>query len=166
MNSIKRSSICLPVAAMILAAGFAVPAAAEKHVSIVGAILGHENDVPQGTPPSTLSVDGLATGIATHLGRCTAIWKLTVNLADGSATGTSQFSAANGDSIFTTIAGQGDPTDTPGLNRIVEINTVTGGTGRFAGAKGTLTMERLVDLNTGATSGWFHGTIVLSSSGR
>jgi hypothetical protein len=70
-----------------------------------------------------------------------------------------EFIAANGDVIFTTIVGQGEPTDTPGINRIVEINTITGGTGRFAGAKGSFTLERLVDLTTGSTSGSFHGTI-------
>ena len=57
------------------------------------------------------------------------------------------------------IAGQGEPTDTPGLSRFVEINIITGGTGRFAGAKGSFTLERLVDLATGFTSGSFHGTI-------
>ena len=67
--------------------------------------------------------------------------------------------AANGDSIFTTIVGQGQPTDTPGVNRIAEINTITGGTGRFAGAVGSFTVERLVNLSTGFTSGSFHGTI-------
>jgi hypothetical protein len=42
---------------------------------------------------------------------------------------------------------------------ITEINTITGGTGRFAGAQGSFTVERLVNLATGFTSGSFHGTI-------
>src|SRR5438874_4387009 len=87
-------------------------------------IQGQEIDVFRGPPPGTLAVDGHATGVATHLGRFTVTWNLTVNLADGSATGSFHFIAANGDSIFTTISGQGEPTDTPGLARIVEINTI------------------------------------------
>jgi hypothetical protein len=159
MNTIMRSGIHLLMVAMMLTAALAVPEAAEKQVPFRGAIQGQEVDIFQGPPPGTLSVDGSATGIATHLGQCTFMWKLTVTLADGSAAGSSQFIAANGDSLYTTTVGQGEPTDTPGLNRIVEINTITGGTGRFAGAKGSFTLERLVDLATGLTSGSFHGTI-------
>ena len=58
-----------------------------------------------------------------------------------------------------TAVGQSEPTSTPGVFRIVEIQTVTGGTGRFSGAKGSFTVERLIDLTTGLTSGSFHGTI-------
>lgn len=168
MITITRRNTYLPLAAVFLTAAFALPAAAEKQkqVLFLGAIQGHENDVPQGSPPSTLAVDGQAAGIATQLGKCTVTWKVTVNLADGSATGNFHFISERGDSIFTTIAGQGEPTETPGLNRIVEINTITGGTGRFAGARGSFTVERLVDLNTGFTSGWLHGTIIFSGGGH
>ena len=75
-----------------------------------------------------------------------------VSLPASSSTGSAQLIAANGDMIFTTIVGQAEPVrDTPGLLRIVEINTITGGTGRFAGAKGSFTMERLADTTTGLT---------------
>ncbi|MEO8075347.1 MAG: hypothetical protein ABI818_03395 [Acidobacteriota bacterium] len=89
-----------------------------------------------------------------------------MDTTDGSATGSSQFIAANGDRLYATIQGQGEPTDTPNLNRIVEINTIAGGTGRFAGAKGTFTVERLVDLGTGLTGGSFHGTITAPGPGH
>jgi hypothetical protein len=86
-------------------------------------------------------------------------WDLTVNGADGTAAGSFRLTAANGNTLETTIAGSSEPTDIPGVFRITEINTITGGTGRFANAKGSFTMERLTDLNTGFTSGSFHGTI-------
>ena len=82
-----------------------------------------------------------------------------MNLADGSGTGVAQLIAANGDTINLTIDGQGVPTDAPGVNSIVEIHTITGGTGQFAGAKGSFAVERLVDLTTGFTSGSFSGNI-------
>jgi hypothetical protein len=66
--------------------------------------------------------------------------------------------AANGDSIYTTIVGSSEPTGTPGVRSITEIDTITGGTGRFAGAQGSFIVERLVN-QTDFTSGSFHGTI-------
>jgi hypothetical protein len=71
--------------------------------------------------------------------------------------------AGNGDHMFLSISGQGEPagTDVPNLNSIVEIDSITGGTGRFTGATGGLTVKRLIDLATGFTSGSIHGTIVL-----
>jgi hypothetical protein len=158
MKTVMRSNICV-LAAMIVAATLAV-AASHKQVPFKGSLQGQEIDTPQGgPPPTTLSVDGNTTGIATHVGQFSFSYQLTVTLANGTATGSAQLIAANGDSIFTTIVGQGEPTDTPGVNRIVEINTITGGTGRFAGAAGSFTVERLVSLATGFTSGSFHGTI-------
>jgi len=88
-------------------------------------------------------------------------WQFTVLLADGTGTGPVTFIAANGDKIFTTAAGTSGPTGTPGVFHIVELQTVTGGTGRFANAKGTLSVDRLTDLNTGLTSGSFSAIITL-----
>jgi hypothetical protein len=98
-------------------------------------------------------------GIATLVGRFSFTYQITVNLADGTGTGSAQLTASNGDSIYTTIAGSSEPSGTPGVNKITEINTITGGTGRFAGAVGSFTVERLVSLATGFTSGSFHGTM-------
>lgn len=160
MKGIMRTTIYLPLAAMLLTASLAGPAAAaNKQVPFKGSFQGQEVAIFQGPPPGSLLVDGSGAGIATSLGRFTMTWNLTVNVADGSAAGSFRFTAANGNTIETTIAGSSEPTDIPGVFRITEINTITGGTGRFANAKGSFTMERLTDLNTGFTSGSFHGTI-------
>ena len=153
----------------VIAGAVAAPAKGEKSdkpVTFSGSFQGHEDDVLQGNPPTAIAVDGRGEGIATHLGRFTWTWNVTVMLPIGSATGSGQLTAANGDTIDATIVGQGDPTDTPGLNRIVEIATITGGTGRFSNAQGSFTLERLVDLNTGLTSGSFQGTVSSPSSRR
>jgi hypothetical protein len=165
MNTIKfqrllhRSALRLPIAAVLVSVLLVPANAGQQQVIFKGSLQGSEIDIPEGTPPTTLSVDGTVTGVATHLGRYTYKYKVTVNLADGSATGMGHMIAANGDTLFFTIAGQGVPTDTPGITSIVENNTVTGGTGRFNGAKGSFMVERLVDLATGVTSGSFHGTV-------
>ena len=45
--------------------------------------------------------------------------------------------------------------------KIIETYTITGGTGRFAGANGTFTVERTANQATGETSGTMNGTIIL-----
>jgi len=149
----------MPIVVIILTA-FAVPTSAQNRAPFKGSIQGQETDTPQGgPPPTTLSVDGSAKGIATHVGQFSFAYQLTVNLANGTATGSARLIAANGDSVDTTIAGSIELTATPGVASITEVNTITGGTGRFAGAEGSFTVERLVNLATGFTSGSFHGTI-------
>jgi len=158
MRTIMRNSIYLPMAAILLTAALAGPAVADDQlVPFSGSLQAQETEVFP--TPGTLLSDGSGGGIATHLGRFTVTWKFTINLADGTGTGPVHFIAANGDEIFSTATGVAVPTSTPGVVRIVEVQTITGGTGRFAGAKGSFTVERLVDLTTGFTSGSFHGTI-------
>src|SRR5258707_1002405 len=150
---VVKASISLAVAAMLLTAALAVPAAAQKQLPFKGSLQGQETDTPQGgPPPTTVIAEGSATGIATHVGQFSFTYQLTVNLANGTATGSAQLVAANGDSIDTTIIGSSDLTATPGFATITEINTITGGAGRFAGAQGSFTVERLVNLATGFTS--------------
>jgi hypothetical protein len=154
-----KKIIYLPMA-ILLAAALAVPAAAQHQVPFKGSIQGHEIETPQGgPPPTTLMVDGSVTGIATLVGQFSYTYQLTVTLANGTATGSGILIAANGDSLTTTIAGSSEMTATPGVVSIMEIDTITGGTGRFAGAQGSFTIERLANLVTGFTSGSFHGTI-------
>jgi hypothetical protein len=109
----------------------------------------------------TMLVNTTGSGEATQLGRYTVTWEFTVNLETGDGVGSAHFIAANGDSLTTTSLAHGGPTETPDTNQVVETHTITGGTGRFAGATGTFTLERLANLVTGVTAGTFDGTIVV-----
>ena len=154
-----KTTIYRPIAAMLLTAALAISAAAQKQVPFKGSLQGQEIDTPEGgPPPTTLSVNGSDAGIATHVGQFSYTYQLTVTLANGTATGSADLFAANGDNVYTTIVGSSEMTATPGVSSITEINTITGGTGRFAGAQGSFTVERTVNLATGFTSGSFHGT--------
>ena len=104
------------------------------------------------------SVDREGTGTATHLGKYAEHVTLQVNVLTGSSTGASTFTAANGDTLTASITGQSTPTS-PGVLSIVEVYTITGGTGRFAGATGTITLESTLNLATEDSSGTFSGAI-------
>jgi hypothetical protein len=104
------------------------------------------------------SINREGTGTATYLGKYTEHATLRVNVLTGSATGTATFTAANGDTLTASVVGQGTPTG-PTTRSIVEVYTITGGTGRFADASGTLTLERTLDLTTGVSTGTFSGAI-------
>jgi hypothetical protein len=155
MKTITRSNIYLPVAAMILAVALAVPAAAQKQVPFKGTMQGLDQDTA--FTPTTVSVTTKGTGIATQLGQFTFRLDNTVTFATGTSAGSATFVAANGDSISATVTGWGEFI-APHVISIMETYTITGGTGRFAGAQGIFIMERMAD-ETFLTSGSFHGSI-------
>lgn len=136
---------------------------AAQAVPFKGRLEGSFTFVPDPPPSTFASVEfGPLTGNATHLGRFTLRGPHRVNLATTPVTaiGTFEFTAANGDTLTASFTGVGTPTATPGLFSIVETAAITGGTGRFAGATGSFTVERVVDLTTSKTTGSFEGTLV------
>ena len=77
--------------------------------------------------------------------------------------GTAIWTAANGDQIFTTIAGQAGY-QVPHRGYRQKPGTITGGTGQFAEASGSIALERSLNLLTFISSGSFTGTINLGGS--
>jgi hypothetical protein len=142
---------------VVVALGLAGPAAAGEPVPFKGSLEGDVTISPL-TPPF-VQADVHATGNATQLGEFTLDIPHKVNRADRTAVGTYVFTAANGDMLFADFTGKATPTAIPGVLYIEETATITGGTGRFAGATGSFTCERLFDTITGTTTGSFDGTI-------
>lgn len=112
----------------------------------------------------TMLVDTTGSGESAELGQFTVTWEFTVNLDTGAGVGSAHFIAANGDRLDTTSLGQGNPSKIADVNRVVEQHTITGGTGRYAGAMGSFMLQRLVSTITGVTSGSFEGIIVLQKA--
>jgi hypothetical protein len=104
------------------------------------------------------SINREGTGTATYLGKFTQQVTLQVNVLTGSAIGAATFTAANGDTLSASVVGQGTPIG-PTVVSVVEVYTITGGTGRFADASGTFTLEMTVEQTTGVSTGTFSGTI-------
>ena len=135
----------------------AVSAAAQHQVPFKGTMQGTDTDSDPTPNSIVVTTDGIGT--ATHRGQFSFTQRVTVSFTTFAGAGTSHWVAANGDSFDSTIAGLGQPTGTPGEFRITDIHTITGGTGRFAGARGHFTVERVASGITFAALGSFEGTI-------
>src|SRR5262245_57801119 len=155
MKNTTRSNIYLPVAAMILTAALAIPAAAQHKVPFNGTFQGSDTVTP---PPTTIVTNGTGTG--THVGKFSLFDVFT---PPSPGTGTGHWIAANGDRIYTTFF-VASAEFGPVVATITEIHTITGGTGRFTGALGSFIVHRThvrapSDDGTHVTYGWFEGTI-------
>jgi hypothetical protein len=159
MTNNTRFRIGVAIATVLLTAALAVPAAAQQQVPFKGTFQGSDTV----TPPITIVTD--AAGTATHLGQFSFTHVLTLNTSTGSA----HWVAANGDSIDSTSVASAIPG--PVVFTVTEIHTITGGTGRFAGAQGSFTVHRthiraLSDDGTHVTFGWFEGTMTSPGAAR
>jgi hypothetical protein len=160
----KRHSSSASLALAVLAVvGLAGPASAGEPVPFKGSLEGNVT-VTQLAPPFVMA-DVEATGNATHLGLFTLDIPHVVNRADRTAAGTYEFTAANGDTLTADFTGVA-VLIAPGILYIEETATITGGTGRFAGATGSFTSERLYDTVAGTTTGSFDGTISYDDDGE
>ena len=106
----------------------------------------------------TRFLDREGTGTATYLGKYTEHVVMQINIPTMSSTGAAPFTAANGDTLTASVVGQATRTG-PTVLSIVEVYTVTGGTGRFADATGTFTLKSTLEQTTGVSTGTFSGAI-------
>jgi len=137
---------------------FAAPAASERELLLKGSVQATETQQLV-FPLNYINLNG--SGNATQLGQFTYSLQAVLHLPTLSATESATFVAADGSTLFTEGTGQGTPTETPGVISIVETLTITGGTGRFEGASGNITIQRLINRATLMSSGTIRGTIVL-----
>ena len=149
------------VAALFLTAALSGPAAEAGKIPFNGTIEQIESHPLFGTPPFMFYVNGGGTATTTQLGQFTVVHAAMVDIASRGGNGVYRFIAANGDTIFTSGMGQATVTPDPDIVSIVETNTITGGTGLYADAKGSVTVNRLANRTTGVSSGSFDGDIIL-----
>lgn len=148
-----------PIAlATVLAVSAAARAVADEQVPFRGRDAGYFVITPMGGP-MVLTQD-FTTGHGTHLGAYSLVAQEDINLETLAVTnGSFTITAANGDTIYGTYSGQAEATDRPGVIRYVATGPITGGTGRFEGATGTLTFDGVADLTTLVLSETVTGTI-------
>lgn len=103
-------------------------------------------------------VEFTGSGQASHLGRFVGAQSHCQNAAGDIVQIDATLTAANGDQVFAVGTGQvvdnGDGTST-----VTASYTITGGTGRFAGASGSFTTTATQQQATGDTEGTYEGGI-------
>jgi hypothetical protein len=145
------------LAAVALALTLAGPVSAGDQVPFKGNLAGTATITPLGGPIVAVELD--ATGTATHLGKFRLDAPHIVDQSTLTAVGTYTLTAANGDTLTADLAGTARMVEPPNVIAITETATVTGGTGRFAGATGSILVERLFNRATGVTTGTLVGWI-------
>lgn len=156
---------------IVISAQFAGPSQANEPLPFQGSFEGrHVSRLPI-APPKFFDVFEVA-GQATHLGQFDLVIEAHVDFGARpvTAVGTHTFSAANGDVLVADFTGFSTLV-VPGLVLITEHAVIDPdrSTGRFAGAVGAFTVERLADAATGVngvTSGSFEGSISLGGTGQ
>ena len=116
--------------------------------------------------PTGFRITGTLEGTATHFGRFTATTVDIVDTATNSGTGTYDFTAVNGDRLFTTLVGIENEFVPPNISKVAFTGTITGGTGRFEGATGSFTVRMIEEIDytaaTSVRSGSFDGRLSLN----
>jgi len=155
--------------ALVLLAMTVTAAAAQKQVPFKGTIQGQDIDIGF-TSPGMFLVESNGTGNGILLGQFTFKLETTINVAVFTDTGSAHFKAANGDTIDATytsvMPAELTPTPDGVVFSIKEVYTITGGTGRFAGVRGSFLMERVADPQRFITFGSFQGNITPSGAGK
>ena len=141
MNS-RSSSYSRPALAVLLVALSASTVLAQVNsIRFKGAFDGRFTGTVEG---GTLQSAGTGAGTASEIGPFTYTEKATIDLATGLSTGVLQLVAANGDVINCAYAGRA-LSNIPKGSHFIGLLTITGGTGRFQGATGGLTVDRFFD---------------------
>ena len=165
MNNLKRISLMTAIFLTVALVSSAVEAGV---IRINGTIAGSESDVPFPDPAEGFYVNGSVTSTDTELGPFTQFYSSPLPFAflgmPPEGVGASRLivgDAANGDSILACFLGINSGLCANGDLRHVDPWTIIGGTGRYAGARGSFTMDRCLNFDTGETSGTISGTIVV-----
>lgn len=110
--------------------------------------------------PDVLLITTAGSGNATHLGNFTMVSPHLSDLVTLEVEGTQNFTAANGDTLTASFTGQFSVIAGGLLAASIDC-TITGGTGRFAGAGGGYIFDIVFDPATLTNLSAIDGTIVL-----
>jgi hypothetical protein len=141
--------------ATLMVAALAGPALAQHTVPFRGTLQAAEVDTGFQFPLAGKHLEG--TGQATHLGKFRLVSDFAVDVTNFTAAGTFTMTAANGDTIVGTSLGVASVLGATA--NITETYTITGGTGRFADASGTIVIWRVLATTTGLSAAVMEGVI-------
>jgi hypothetical protein len=161
-ETMKKKFISAIIALLLLivlaSTTFAAPAAGERQLLLKGPLDASET---QRVIAPTVFVNGMGSGNATQLGLYTMSYEARVTIPTLASSTSAILVAADGSTLLGEGNGQGTFITPPLIVSIVEIYTISGGTGRFEGASGSFTVERVLNRATGISTGTINGAIVL-----
>lgn len=112
--------------------------------------------------PDVVFTEEVTTGKANRgIGRYTLVASEFVNLATLEITGGAWTITSRKGTLVGTYAGSASATSDPAVITYHVTGPITGGTGRFAGASGTIVFDGIANLATGALSDKVSGVLVL-----
>ncbi len=156
-RSLRRFALLLIVLATL---ALPIQALASSQVPFKGSDTGHFDLVQNVCGPNSSwhQVHITGTGTASQLGKYA--YEAT-ECFDGTLFyyGAFTMKAANGDTLVGNYSGTVGPTDDPNVATYDQDARVTGGTGRFAAARGTFHVSGLANLKTGDYSQKLAGTV-------
>jgi hypothetical protein len=110
--------------------------------------------------PDGMRIDVTGTGQGTQLGTYRARYRECFTPATGGVTdGSFTLTAANGDTLTGTYRGRVSTTGDPAVIAFADPGSITGGTGRFADARGTVTQSGVANLSTGEYTATLSGHV-------
>jgi hypothetical protein len=167
MNNMKRIGLMTAILLTVVLSGSAVEAGI---IRFSGPMEGNEstNFFPN-PPPCGFFINGQATATLGSLGQFTMFYTQIVELVCGQfqsigpGVGAVRFIDAYGNEIYASEFGQDSDCVPPDMccRHIMERGLITGGTGRYANAKGSFTVDRETSPCNGDTSGTITGSIVI-----
>jgi hypothetical protein len=144
---------------VLVALALPMDAAASDQVPLKGSETGTFQLLGQ-CATSGVVLDVTGTGDATQLGNYSAHYRECFDPATGAVTdGSLTLTAANGDTVFGTYSGQVFPTGDQNVIVFEDPGVITGGTGRFAGAGGTVSASGVANLATGEYRATLSGSV-------
>ena len=141
MTTRTRSRIYVSIAAMILTAALAVPAAAQQQVPFKGTFQGKDAVTPGPSATTVVSPQPprelAPIWVNSHSPR--SYGKPREHCPPGLLIGSRPMETAS----IRQFVGSAELSDNPDYLKVTEIHTITGGTGRFTGAQGSFTVDRI-----------------------
>ena len=160
-KKVNRGTATLAVL-VLLALALSIGAAAAAEVGVDGTESGTFRVL--GPCGNGLLLEVTGTGRATLLGAYSGRYRECFDPATGLVAGGSfTLTSANGDTVSGTFTGQAVPTGESSV-QYDDPGVITGGTGRFTGARGSINTSGIADLSTGTYEGTVGGTVSRSAS--
>jgi hypothetical protein len=162
MNGSRKKSLAAALVAGVTMLLLPAAALARADVPLKGSDAGDFSlGASCGASSSVVEIDG--RGNATQVGSYSYEAHECFNTSTLEYTGQFTMTAANGDEIHGSYAGVVYPIGTTSSARYLQAGTITGGTGRFSGASGTLTIDGIATF-TSSSGGDYTQTVWASIS--